>query len=123
MDNFQFYVGSDSFVISIALAASHIIYIVTIFWHLYGKKLNPYQAGIDNLRQTKIYIKSVVFMSIGSSLFLMFIKYINRLDLNYLEPSFISLFLQFSVLIGLGSMLRNFRIENLDFNVYKEETA
>jgi len=120
LDNFQFSVGSDSFVITMTLAASHIVFIATIYWHLYGKKLDPYQAGNDRLRQAEISIKSVVFMSIGSSLFLMFIKYINRLDLNYLEPTFISVFLQFSILIGLGSMLRNLRLENLNFDVYKE---
>ena len=60
-------------------------------------------------------------MSIGASLFLMLTKGINEYNLDYLEPALMSLYLQFVILIGLGSMLRNIRVEKLDFDVYRND--
>ncbi len=118
---FQFQMSNDTFVISIALTASNILFAGIIFWNLYGKKLDPYQASKDRIRQMGVTVKSLVFMSIGMSIFLMIVEGIDEFDLDYLEPSIMSLYLQFTVLIGLGAALRTLRIENINFDVYKDD--
>jgi hypothetical protein len=60
-------------------------------------------------------------MSIGLSIFAMIAAGIDEFDLDYLEPSIMSIYLQFTVLIGLGATLRTLRIENINFDVYKDD--
>ncbi len=123
LEPFQFNFSNDTLIILLSLSLSNFLYIIIIFWNLYGKKLDPHQASKDRIHQIKVTIKSLVYMSIGAAIFLMITKGINVFDLDHWEPTLMSIFLQFTILIGLGSMLRNIRIENLDFEVYKEEVS
>ncbi len=123
LHQFQFDLSNDTFVIAITLTASNIIFAGIIFWNLYGKKLNPHQATKDRIRQIEITVKSLVYMSIAASVFLIISEGVDELNLDYLEPSIMSLYLQFIILIGLGSLLRNLRIENIDFEVYKNDVS
>jgi hypothetical protein len=122
-DQYEFHWGSDAFVISITLIAMNALFAVIIFRNLYGKKLDPHQAGKDRIRQIGVTVKSLVFMSIGASVFIMMQAGINEFDLDYLEPSIMSLYLQFTMLIGLGAVLRKLRIENINFDVYRGDTT
>jgi hypothetical protein len=123
LHQFQFHLSNDTFVIAISLTASNILFAGIIYWNLYGKKLNPYQTSGDRLKQLEVTIKSLVFMSIMASSFLMILEGIEAFELDYLVASLMSLYLQFTVVIGLGSLLRNLRVENIDFKVYKEDVS
>jgi hypothetical protein len=120
---FHFHLSNDTFVILITLVASNLLYAAIIFWNLYGKKLDPHQSAKDRTRQIKVTIKSLVFMSMGASLFLTIFESVDKFHLDYLEPVLMSVYLQFVILIGLGSLLRNLRIENVDFDVYKTDAS
>jgi hypothetical protein len=122
-DQYQFHWGSDAFVISITLIAMNALFAGIIFRNLHGKKLDPYQASKDRIRQIGVTVKSLFFMSIGASVFIMMQAGINEFDLDYLEPSIMSLYLQFTMLIGLGAVLRKLRIENINFDVYRGDTT
>ena len=56
-------------------------------------------------------------------MFLILTKSINVYDLDYLETALMSVYLQIVIWLGLGSMLKNIRLEKLDFEVYKNEAA
>lgn len=119
LHGFQFHLSNDTIVIVIALILSNSIYIATIYWNLYGKKLDPHRATKDRIHQIETTIKSLVFMSIGASLFIMLTEGIDQYNLDFLAPVMMSLYLQFVIFIGLGYMLRKYKIENIDFAVYK----
>ena len=123
LEGFQYDLRNDTFIILITLCLSNLIFCVIIYWNIYGKKLDPYQAGKDRIRQIEITVKSLVYMSILASIFLIVTKSINAFELDYLETALMSVYLQTVIWLGLGSMLKNIRLEKLDFEVYKNEAA
>ncbi|MBL1214306.1 MAG: hypothetical protein HND52_13185 [Ignavibacteriae bacterium] len=123
LEGFQYDLRNDTFIIFLTLGFSNLFFCVIIYWNIYGKKLDPYQAGKDRVRQIEITVKSLVYMSILASMFLILTKSINVFDLDYLETALMSVYLQIVIWLGLGSMLKNIRLENLDFDVYKNEAA
>lgn len=123
INEFQFYFGSDAFVILLTLLASNAIYIGIIYFNLYGKKQDPYQDSKDRTRQVEVTVKSLVFMSIAAGIFLTLTKVIDSYGLESLEPIAMSIYLQFILVIGLGALLRKLRIENINFEVYRVDTS
>lgn len=119
LDQFHFYWGSDTMVIALSILASNALYAGVIYRNLHGKKLDPYQAKKDRYRQIELSVKSLVFMSIMASIFLITIKMINQYNLDELEALIMSLYLQLTVLISLGSMLHFIKVSDIDFDVYK----
>ena len=120
MHQFQFHPSNDTFIITVTLILSNALYAGIIYWNIYGKKINPYQATKDRLNQIEVTVKSLVFMSIAASLFLILNGIVENNNLDYLESALMSMYLQLIIFIGLGTILRNLRIENIDFEVYKE---
>ena len=123
IDQFQFHWGSDAFVISITLIAMNTLFAGIIYWNLSGKKLDPYQSSKDRIRQIEASVRSLVFVSIGASIFIIITAVINQFNLDYLEPSIMSLYLQLIALASVGTTLRALRIEDIDFDVYKEDVS
>jgi hypothetical protein len=123
LHQFQFNVKNDTFVIVITLTLSNLIFAGIIFWNLYGKKLDPYQASKDRLKQVEVTVKSLVFMSIAASLFLMVFEALDEFQLDYLEPVLMSLYFQMIIFLGLGALLRKYRVEDMNFDVYKEDAS
>ena len=118
---FKFHPSNDTFIITITLILSNLLFAGIIYWNIYGKKLNPYQATKDRMNQIEVTVKSLVFMSIAASLFLIITGIIEYFNLNFLEAAMMSFYLQLIIFIGLGTILRSLRPENIDFEVYKEE--
>lgn len=121
MHQFKFHPSNDTFVITITLILSNLLYAGIIYWNINGKKINPYQATKDRINQIEVTVKSLVFMSIAASLFLIINGIVENYNLEYLESALMSIYLQLIIFIGLGTILRNLRPENIDFEVYKEE--
>jgi len=121
LSGLEFAGDNDTFVIIITLALSNLLFGGIIFWNLYGKKLDPYQAGKDRRKQLELTIKSMVYVSIVASTFLIVFKGINVYNLDSLEPVLMSIYFQIIVYLGLGSLLRNQNMENIDFEVYKKD--
>jgi hypothetical protein len=117
--NFEFHPRNDTFIIGLTLIASNLLFAGIIYWNLYGKKINPYQATKDRTKQIEVTIMSLVFMSIAASLFLIVTGIIEYFNLDYLESAMMSIYLQLIIFIGLGTILRKLRVENIDFEVYK----
>ena len=68
-------------------------------------------------------MKSLVFISIAMSVFFMTTAAGDAFDLDSFEPSIASLYFQLIVWISLGPMLRTIRIDDINFEVYKENVS
>ncbi|MBI9073384.1 MAG: hypothetical protein JEY94_17410 [Melioribacteraceae bacterium] len=123
LEQFQFSIVGDTSIILLSLLASNGLYAGIIYWNLYGKKLDPYQDSKDRIQQIEATIKSLVFMSIAACVFLITTKSIKEFDLGNFQHVIMSLYLQIIVVMGLGSMLKKLRIENVNFDVYKVEIS
>ena len=92
-----------------------------IIWNLYGKRRDPHQAYEDRKRQIELTVKSLVFISIAATLKIAISIVLGALELRHLQPIVTSLYFQLIVFIGIGTVLRAFRVEDINFEVYKKD--
>ena len=87
---------------------------------MYGKKLDPYKAQADQLKQIGVTVKTLVFSSIGISFFLMLAQAADQYDFEVLDPPITSLYMQLSIALGLGIAMKMQDLDDIDFDVYRE---
>ncbi len=101
----------------VGTTAINLVFAGIVIWKMYGKKLDPHQAYEDRMRHIEVTVKTLLLISIVATLFIAITIVLASLDLRNFEPIAMSLYLQLIVFLGL----RNYRIDNIDFEVYKEE--
>lgn len=90
---------------------------------LYGRKQDPHQANADRDRQVKILLGSLCYASMALSIFYMTLELGELFGLDYLKATLVSAYFQVIVLISVGRVLRSTRIEEINFDVYKSDSA
>lgn len=120
---FNIHWGHDTVQRAIVITAVNLFFALVVIWNLYGKTLNPHQAYKDRTKQIELAVKSLVFVSIAMSVFFMTTAAGDQFDLDSFEPSLVSLYFQLIVWISIGTMFRILRIENMNFEVYKEDVS
>jgi len=88
---------------------------------LRGTKLDPHQAYKDQRQLIKTIIRVYVFTSIMMSTQLIVFDMINLNGWDKFEPVALSIYFQIIIVFGIGEVLRKFKVENVNFDVYKEE--
>ena len=121
INDFVLTLGDNGFFMVATLIGVHVYFAAMVAWQMYGKKLDPYQASKDRLRGMEVVVKSAVYTSIGISIFFLSLAVVKEYNLNYLEPLLMSVYFQALAVFGLGTIFRTFQIEDLDFDVYKED--
>jgi hypothetical protein len=101
------------------ITAGNIFFAAIIFWNMYGKKTDPFQAHEDRLRQIELIVKQMVFISIVMTIYVTIVVSLSALDLRSLQPAVRSLYFQLIAVISLWSL----RIDNINFTVYKEDSS
>lgn len=87
--------------------------------NLYGKKLNPYQAYEDQLRQIHAVSKTMVFASIGMSVFLTLSQMVDMYALEVFDPVLSSIYFQFCAAAGIVFTFNALKVEKMDFDPYR----
>ena len=100
------------------VTAVNLFFAGVIVQSMYGKKKDPYQAHEDRIRQIKLNIKVLVLTSIMATVFVAMAIVLQALDFGHLIPIFLSLYCQLLALISF----RAFRIDNVNFEVYREDS-
>ncbi len=121
LDDYEFAIGSDAFVIGLTLIAMNLLFAFIIRFNINGQKQDPYQTSEDRNRQIKLNVKSLVIVSIAASAFIIAEKGIARFDLLYLKPSMLSFYFQLIAWLSLGNLLSSMHLEDINFDVYKED--
>ncbi|MBT3823972.1 MAG: hypothetical protein HOF96_03235 [Candidatus Marinimicrobia bacterium] len=121
LHQFSFHPSNDTFVIFVTLTLMNSLFAVIIFRNMRGKKLDPHQAHADRMRQIEISTKSLFVMSIVASIFLITVEVMQGLELKFHIASLMSVYLQLTIFLGLGSILRNICIDDINFDVYRKE--
>lgn len=114
------YVGNAAINKIVSVAVCNLAFAGIIYWNMYGKKLNPHQSHRDRMRLIELTIKQLIFMSIALIAYLTLDTIIDYLGLSNLVPIFMSLYLQLLAIIAFWG-LHSFKMENVDFEVYKED--
>ena len=103
------------------ILATNLFFAGIIYWNIYGTKLDPYQTSEDRIKVIKVTVKSLVYVSIGVSIFLGAQMLIKLYDLDFLKPSVMSIYCQLILWASVGNRLKQIKIEDLDFSVYKTD--
>ncbi len=114
------YVGNAAINKIVSVTVCNLAFAGIIYWNMYGKKLNPHQSYRDRMRQIELTIKQLIFMSIALIAYLTLDTIIDYLSLSNLIPIFMSLYFQLLAIITFWG-LHAFKLENIDFEVYKED--
>lgn len=114
--------SSKAFVNIIIILATNVFFAVMIYWTIYGKKQDPYQANKDRMQGIKVTVKSAVYVSIAVSIFLSVHMLIKIYDVGFLQPTVMSLYCQLIVWFSAKTRLEGLKLENIDFSVYKINT-
>ncbi len=103
------------------IAAMNLIYIGVVIRIMYGKRLDPHQSEKDKLKTIGIVVKSTLAASIGVSIFLIINLYVQTHDLHHYQPILMSIYFQLIVSIGLNIEFNNYRVDDVDFEVYRAD--
>lgn len=126
-----FYLGGDLsgrqnweiYVTVATVTGLNILYAVIIARYLFGKKLDPYQAYKDQLKQIEILTKILVFSSIGASLFHILTLAADRYEFEVFDPVLSSFYMQLCLAVAVGLTFSTAKIEAVDFEVYRKDAA
>ena len=121
INNFDYQWGGKAFLNIAIITSGNLFFAGIIYWNLYGKKLDPYQTSEDRIRLIKITVKSLAFVSIGVSIFMMASQAINVFELDILEPVSMSIYLQLLAFASIGARLQALPVEDFNFDVYKAD--
>ncbi|MCF8475168.1 MAG: hypothetical protein K9G26_10775 [Emcibacter sp.] len=104
----------------LALIGIHLYFAALFMWQVYGKKINPHETHKDRRIHRGVVVRVMVYTSIGLSVLMITVQSIREYNLDYLEPLIMSIYFQILAVIGIGTILHSNPIENIDFDVYKE---
>jgi hypothetical protein len=114
--------AKDRFYLSwLILGLGNMGFAFAAWWFTYGRKQNPYQSGAERNLQARANVTSMLYVSIGMSLFVAITGVIDTYGLDRLSPAVMSLYCQLIAAASMSSMLNTLRLDRLDFEVYREE--
>ncbi len=124
---FELYVSDFTFtfdtIIKIAsVSLANILFIGLALTNLYGKKRDPYISNNERNKQTKFVLHSLTFISIFASIYLMVHSWVNIYGYNFAEILINSLYFQVIALFSVSALLGRFKVEEMNFDVYKHNS-
>ncbi len=112
--------GHDTMERAIVLTATNLLFVAMGAWLLYGRKLDPHQAHGDRVRQMSVQLHSFLYVSIVVSMFFMAQAVDDVYDLAFLDATLLSVYFQLIAYLSIGHLLRSIRLEEINFDVYKD---
>ncbi len=115
--------GSDAIQRDIVIVITNAMLAAMGYWHLHGRKLDPYQASDDRVRDVRVKLNSLLLVSTALSFFMVFQVAEDVFDLDYLDAPLMSLYFQLIVAMSIGYVLRAINPADIDFSVYASDTS
>jgi hypothetical protein len=115
--------GHDTIQRALVMSVTNGLLLVVGAWNLYGRKLDPHQTAHDRSRRTAVTLKSLLYISMALSVFIAMTAADDMYDLDFIDALLMSVYFQAITLLSLGYTLRNIKLEQIDFDVYKNGEA
>lgn len=119
LTDFEFSFNGKAFLMCAILFSGYVFFYLIMKKLILGKNRDPYQTSEDRKKSISLTIKTFCFTMMACSAFMALILAADVFELKYIMPIMMSLFLQFLVIISLGYMLNKSRVEDINFDVYK----
>lgn len=120
-DNFQLSFGRDAVQMIGVLIFTNLFMGAFGAYALYGRKINPHQRNAERHRQLSLNLRSIFYCSIVMSAFFMFSAADDLFDLDYLDATLLSIYLQAIAWLSIGMMVNGCRITDVNFEVYRQD--
>jgi hypothetical protein len=121
--DFKIIWGHDTFERVIVLTMTNLMLAGVGGFTLYGRTRDPYQSSADRTRKVSASMRTLLYCSMALSVFFVTAAADDMFDIDYLDAIVMSVYFQGVVLLSLGNILRNVKVEDIDFDVYKEDVA
>ena len=108
---------------AMVLTGANLFFAAIGSWQLYGRKQNPHQAFGDRAKQIGAQLRSMVYVSMAMSVFFMVQAADQVYDMDFLDAPLLSLYFQVIVFLSIGHLLRSLNLEEIDFDVYRNDEA
>lgn len=115
--------GHDTVQRALVMAFTNGLLALVGAWNLYGRKHDPYQSPEDRAHKVAVSLKSMLFVSIVMSIFIAVTAADDIYKLDFIDATLMSVYFQVISLLSLGYILRSIKPEDIDFDVYKNDTA
>ncbi len=121
--DFDFSTGRDSIQRMLVLVATNLLLVVLAAWLMYGKKQNPHQSADDRIKHIGVALHSYLYVSMALSVFWMTQAADDLYDLAFLDATIMSVYFQVIALLSIGTLLRNMKLGDTNFEVYRDSSA
>jgi hypothetical protein len=121
--DFEIIWGHDTVERAIVLTMTNLMLVGVGAFTLYSRTRDPYQSSADRTRKLSASMRTLFYCSMALSVFFVTAAADDMFDINYLDAVVMSVYFQGVVLLSLGNILRNVKVEDIDFDVYKEDVA
>lgn len=111
--------NSKTLIMSGILLIGFVLFFLFSKWLINGKVKDPYQSADDRHRSVSKVIHTFCYILVACCLFMLMTLLIETYDMKAVMPIMMSVFLQMLVVISMGYMLNNCRLEDMNFDVYK----
>lgn len=119
-DDFQFIIGDSAFWSVLILLLANIAGVFYLRKLVSGKLMDPHLDPSDKFRASKAVSKSMLYVSMGVSLFSAAMRLINVYDADQLEPILMCIYCQLIVLVSVPPTLNATKLEDINFDVYRQ---
>lgn len=117
----EFTLTPDFITMAISLSLCNTLFIGLTIFNLSGKTLDPYQSKKDRIKQIEFTVRSFVFISIFVSIFMAGTIAFKKFELDQYQIIFNSFYWQLIAIFSIGAMLKKIKVEDIDFDVYKDD--
>ena len=115
--------GHDTVQRAVVMTVTNGMLVIIGAWNLYGRKLNPHQSADDRIQIISVNLKSLFLISTVLSAFIAVSAADDIYNLDAFDAVIMSVYFQIIALFSIGYSLHNIKPEEIDFDVYKKETA
>lgn len=111
--------GHDSMQRALVLTATNLFFVLVGILILFGKKKDPFQAPQDRARQINAELGPLCWTSMALSLFFIIAAADDVYAMDQYDALIMSLYFQVLIVFSIGTMLRNYKVEDINFEVYR----
>ncbi len=122
-NDFDFSWRSDAMIQCLTLILTNLVMALVAIMGVYGRKLDPHQSEDDRARKLRVSLRSMLYISIVASVFTLTQLADQVFGLDFLDAVMLSLYFQAIVVLSIGHLLRGYRLEDVDFGVYRDTSV
>jgi len=111
--------GHDTIQRALVMAVTNGLLAIVGAWTLHGRKLDPHQSAEDRIQRMSVNLKSMLYVSMALSVFIAITAADDAYNLDAVDAVIMSVYFQAVSLLSLGYTLSNLKLDDIDFDVYK----